>query len=864
MNPAHTSPSSGEPPDHQQLIQINRICNRFERAWKSGEPLSIEAAAAGVETAIRSALIQHLAELDIEYRIARGEQVQLESYLARWPNLNEAVLREVLNAALAHTKTSLTLPGQSASAETVTRKQKPPCTLAEFVSRLRGTGILTEQETLSVTSALPKDVSVRDLQRRFVKAGLLTNWQCETIESGGDDPLILGEYVLEEQIGKGGMGTVYRARHRKMKRQVAVKILRRDIANAEMLAKRFLREVEVAARLSHPNIVTAFDAGEVRGISYLVTELVDGQNLSDLVRQYGPLSLNVALDVIQQAARALAYAHREGIIHRDIKPSNLLIDDAGNVKLLDVGLARINQPDEQQAASESDLTTTGMVMGTPDYMSPEQALNTRLASEPSDVYSLGCTLHFLITGRPPYARGTTMERLLAHREQPIPSLRNLNHGIPVSVDLLLTSMLAKSPEQRLSSMQSLVQQIEQIRSGGVPDITLPLDAATDEPVVESPVPATTLPGGPVPAQPRVRKGEKQRRRSEATQPAMNPTIAPVQPRPAKVRRKAKQKRGLWLGGAIGAVIAVITLIVYINSDRGGSNEVQSGNGNATVPQGSSSESATLPEFQNLSDLSETAVQQYRTEWADRLGLPMATVVDGIQVELIPPGEFLYGAPDSASVQRITQPFYLSSAEITVGQYRRFVNARRWQTTAEREGTGWGVNNQSGTWARGSGYSWQSLGGQTMAENLPAVNLAYPDVIAFCEWLTTASGRRVRLPTEQEWEYACRTGRNVSWSFGNSSAGIDEYAWTNQNSGLRLNEVRRKRPSAWGLYDMHGNESEWCFSETAAGSEFAGDGIVRGGGFATGVDGTRCWVRASNPLRSPTHGAFRVVIEIPQN
>ena len=302
-----------------------------------------------------------------------------------------------------------------------------PCSLDEFRQRLHGSRLLTDEEIAAVTSSVSAESSSTAFGAQLVATNKLTSFQVNALLNGSDDPLILGEYIVRDIVGRGGMGTVYRAVHRRMKRTVAIKVLRRDIAQADLLAKRFLREVEVAAKLCHPNIVTAYDAGEQNGISYLVSEFVEGQNLCDLVREYGPLSLPLAIDIVQQAARALEYSHGEGVIHRDIKPSNLLIDDSGNVKLLDVGLARITLPGESEIDRVSDLTTTGMIMGTINYMSPEQAQNTRLADERSDIYSLGCTLYFLITGHAPYAKGTGMERLLAHREQPIPSLSRFRH-----------------------------------------------------------------------------------------------------------------------------------------------------------------------------------------------------------------------------------------------------------------------------------------------------------------------------------------------------------------------------------------------------------------------------------------------------
>ncbi len=233
----------------------------------------------------------------------------------------------------------------------------------------------------------------------------------------------LGDYLISEAIGSGGGGQVYRAKHRHMGRDVAIKVLSQSASSNPSLARRFRREVRASAQLLHPNIVTAFDAGEYHDMLYLVMEYVDGESLFQLVRRNGPLSLGLATDYLLQAARGLAYAHDQGVIHRDIKPSNLMVDKAGHIKILDLGLARLNAvafPDTHDSIS-AELTTHGTVIGTLGYISPEQISNARHVDLRTDIYSLGCTYHFLVTGRPPYS-GALMETLFSAREGADPQL----------------------------------------------------------------------------------------------------------------------------------------------------------------------------------------------------------------------------------------------------------------------------------------------------------------------------------------------------------------------------------------------------------------------------------------------------------
>ena len=221
---------------------------------------------------------------------------------------------------------------------------------------------------------------------------------------------------------------------------------------------RFHREVEAAAQLEHPNIVTAYDAFEAGGQHYLVMQFVDGQDLSSVVKTNGPLTVEQALEVIIQAAKGLEFAHEQGIIHRDIKPSNLLLRKKdGRVKILDMGLARL------QAAGDDDvpeLTASGQIMGTYDYMPPEQAWDTRTVDARADIYALGCTLYRLLAGKPMYQGETPMQKLLAHREKPIPSVRDARPDVPQQLDAIYQQMVAKQPDDRQASMTVVVQQLQ--------------------------------------------------------------------------------------------------------------------------------------------------------------------------------------------------------------------------------------------------------------------------------------------------------------------------------------------------------------------------------------------------------------------
>jgi serine/threonine protein kinase len=340
-----------------------------------------------------------------------------------------------------------------------------------FAKSVIAAGLSSADEIKQLWAALPSGTRPKHgdaFARLLIERGLLTEFQAQTLLTGSSLPLVLGDYVLLDKIGAGGMGQVFKAQHRHMKRAVAIKLLSAALIKDEAAVKRFQREVEAAAKLSHPHIVQAHDASLQRGVWYLVMEYVAGSDLAGIVRQEGPLPLRRALRCLRQTAEGLAYAHRQGIVHRDIKPANLLLDVDENVKILDMGLARL----EASAARQDDLTGTGQIMGTIDYMAPEQALNTKHADARADIYSLGITLWFLLTGRAAYAGDTVMEKLLAHREQPIPSLAAICPGVSDALDLVFQRMIAKKPAERYQTMQEVIAALDACPLLPEPEVTM--------------------------------------------------------------------------------------------------------------------------------------------------------------------------------------------------------------------------------------------------------------------------------------------------------------------------------------------------------------------------------------------------------
>jgi probable HAF family extracellular repeat protein len=394
-------------------LRIDQVCDRFELAWQAGPRPRIDDYLSDTPEPERSLLLRELIALDIDYRRQAGEQPQPEDYRVWLPSL------DLTDFAGKRPQDPNQQPRLPAPAPRVPSDSAP-----------------------SETSTLSRSDGTGSAERGFLEPGTVID-QCR----------------IDSLLGHGGMGEVYLAEHTVLRKKVAVKVLPAHRVGDTEAVRRFQQEVRMQARMNpHPNVAAAFHASEYQGRCYLVMEYVPGINLHEHVRREGPLGWEQACALVRQIAVGLDYVHKHEIVHRDLKPSNLLLTPDGTVKILDLGLAS-HRPAEV-LLPDGSLTPDGLVLGSLDYLAPEQARSAAQADARSDLYSLGCTFYYLLTGKAPFADRAGLDKITAHARDVPPSLRQQRPDVPEAVAGIVEKLLAKKPEDRYASAHDLIAALD--------------------------------------------------------------------------------------------------------------------------------------------------------------------------------------------------------------------------------------------------------------------------------------------------------------------------------------------------------------------------------------------------------------------
>jgi eukaryotic-like serine/threonine-protein kinase len=713
---------------------------------------------------------------------------------------------------------------------------------ATMYQYLQTSGLLSEPQLRELRGWIAhKKPDIKALAQDLVQRGWLTPFQIKEIaKNRGTGLRIADRYVLLDVVGEGGMGRVYKAHDTRMGRDVAFKVIRKEKLQHPAAAGRFLQEMIALGKLTkHPNVVEMFTADQVDDSHYCVMEYIDGADLTRVVRDNGPMAIPQACDAIRQAALGLEHAFQTGLVHRDIKPSNIIVPrTTGPVKLVDLGLARVVDTVPEDAHR---ITQEGFVIGTPDFLAPEQARDPMSVDIRADIYALGGTLFYILTGRVPYENGTATEKLLRHCTDPPPNLLDYRREAPAALQQLIHWCMAKKAEDRPQTPLQLAVALQPFcpppsPSAGVFATGSGLYAGVpDRQMVPAVAPAYQPVNYPVYSQPPVAELVHEPADTPIPLPDPNPSsqVFKLPPQsndsdPIRKRSEGKFPIGLVLFLLSGLLVAfVVGLVAFLMLFR--------------------PEPGPPEPFTNTANMKMVKL-------------------DGGKFRMGSPETETSRRPDEGPVRDVTirGPFFMAATEVTIGQYFRVT----------------GVYPAKSTRAKNP-------------DQMPVEFITWEDANEFCRKLTEKEKDQpwmrkkwaYRLPTEAEWEYTCRGGTETPFAFGDrvvfknqamyqlTPSGRDPYEVGDKpDEAIRFAQaVGKTEANKFGLYDMHGNVAEWCSDwykseayrdaarENPTGPNDGDRRVVRGGSFRDPASTARSAARDSQRPGEPSDRiGFRVV------
>ena len=641
-----------------------------------------------------------------------------------------------------------------------------------------------------------------------------------------------GRYIIQGKLGEGGMGAVYIAKDTQLDRDVALKIPKFS-PDDKVSIEWFYREARSMATIHHPNLCPVFDVGVIDNIHYMSMAYIEGRPLTDYVKSDKPIQARQVAAVVRKIAVALEEAHRSGIVHRDLKPDNIMINTRKEPVIMDFGLARRENPNEGQ------LTKTGQIMGTPSYMAPEQVEgNNELIGPRTDVYALGVIMYQMLCGELPFKGVVTRVLAKIITEQP-PAPSEIQADVDPELERICLKAKDRVPDKRYSSAAELANDLKKYLAGSTSGDTVrraKSASKTGKEVTQTDqlaneyfdaAPASYSAGELANEYQLVDEYEEVEYVPYRSRQKTSDSKGKSKSKKSKLRKNKGRKKGalawidpLWMkvGGGVAACLVMTALFFMFNG--GGDNSPGFSGGSEDPTIGSAGQ--PMPE-------------------------PLSVNSIGMRFVSIQAGTFTMGEGETAHQVTLTQAFHLGQCEVTQGQYERVMG-----------------NNPSYFSPTGDGN--QKVSGIDTSQ-LPVTDVTWNLAVEFCRTLSElpeekSAGHVYRLPTEAEWEYACRAGTTTKYSFGNSQSELGDYAWYRGNSGKTTHPVGGKKPNPWGLYDMQGNAWEWC--SRYSGGRLTGPSsgsirMIRGGSWDDDSDDCRSAIRYENsPDYRRDHLSFRVI------
>ncbi len=699
-------------------------------------------------------------------------------------------------------------------------------------------------------------------------------------------------YLMQEEIGRGGMATVYKAIQINLNRPVALKVVHHNLLHDTEFITRFHREAQLCASLNHPNIVHIYDEGQVSGVHFMAMEYLEGTDLKNLIRKSGKLGMEQTLQYLIPVARALDHAHKQGLIHRDIKSSNIFITGSGRVVLTDFGIA--------YAASVTQLTTAGAVIGTPEYMSPEQA-DGRKIDYRTDLYSLGVVMYECLAGRVPFQGEAVVSTIykVVH-EQPDPDAL---HGVPKSLQRVAFSLLSKDPDQRPDSAAEVANALNLIQKGKAwqPTKITMADERTRKSIFTrkvTPSPTET--------------GKKKPEGKSISRPSY----------PIKERLKVKIPLVVWPLALIG-VFLLATLIFYSVADRQKVPAIRE----ISTPPAPVTEYPGIMEEEEERGLQEVESQDQEKHLIEVAGSRQTDqqaqhreterqhqIETNRERERIAERDREAWQQAQSANTRVAYERYLRyfPAGLNAGQARKIIEKLYEEEIKVQEASQRDPSDIQMILVRGGTFSmgctseqgndcelnempvarvtindffigkypvtqrqWREIMGNNPSsfgscEDCPVENVSWNDIQEFIRRLNQTTGKVYSLPTEAQWEYAARGGRQSNAYRYAGSQNLQEVAWYLGNGSARPQPVGRKRPNELGIYDLSGNVWEWCQDfygpytpgdkRNPTGPSFGSNRVLRGGSWNSAAGQCRVSFRnISTPGHRSSNFGFRLVL-----